>query len=128
MKTGLIETCKEIVELEDFNLNMSKFKAENECGTAYCIAGRLAALDGYPDGYEDEYGYTVDGFDYIVYSYEKIGEEYCDYEEVSANWWFLFDQDWPNSLEDAKRRAQYIIDNGKIPDDFNGDVKEWLEL
>ena len=57
MKVGLIETCKEIVALEDdFILDMGYFENScNKCGTSYCIAGRLAHLDGYPK----EFGYIT---------------------------------------------------------------------
>ena len=116
MKTGLISTCKEIVALEDFNIEMKRFEGENDCGTCYCVAGRLAMLDGHPEKY-----YRQFAFDYVEYSYNKLEASYDSRTEDDVRlWYFLFSEQWSDSLKDAKERAQYVIDNGgSIPKHWN---------
>ena len=132
MKVGLIETCKEIVALEDnFILDMGDFEdAGHECGTSYCIAGRLAHLDGYPKGFAGHYS----GFNYEGYSLHKIGSRFAT-SEGNEVWSFLFSAWWPDSLLAAKERAQYVMDTGGVPigwsykeatgDLDDGELLEW---
>jgi hypothetical protein len=105
------ETLKRILELkDDFKLDLTMFKrgnSQNECSTSYCIAGRLAYLDNYPEEYSDGLF-----FDYISYSSDLIEVHRLD----SALWKFLFSGNWPNSLIHAKERAQYVLDTGDVPE------------
>lgn len=119
MKTGIINTCKEILELkDDFTLDMCMFERDIHCGTSYCIAGRLAYLDNYPKKFYD-CDYEV--FEYLAYSLFKIEHGGCEFSSGSDSpiWTFLFGEEWPSCLEHAKRRAQYLIDNkGQVPEWF----------
>ncbi len=114
--TKILETCKRILELEEFNLEMKTFcsdrlrlKEEHTCGTSYCISGRLAHLDGYPREYIDEK---------VKFNYGSYSLDLVQYD--TTIWRFLFSPSWNNSLEHAKKRAQYIIDHKSAPEDWDG--------
>lgn len=131
MPYQLIQTAKRILRLEEtFQLDMSIYctngddlerlldKAEHSCGTSYCLAGYLAHADGYPKKYR--YADSIGpAFDYTKYSKVLIGED--PNTHTSANWDWLFDSEWENSFEQAKARAQYVVDNHCIPEDFDPD-------
>ena len=129
MKVGLIETCKEIVALQDdFILDMEYFEdASNLCGTSYCIAGRLAHLDDYPKEFMEEFEFITSNegvFNCARYSTTKIGDTDTPYFADSETWSFLFSELWPDNLIAAKERAQYVIDNGGIPEGWCLDEAE----
>ena len=121
MNISIMDTCKEILELEDnFELDMSVYYEHTDKygNTSYCIAGRLAYLDGYPKAF---YNNLTNKFDYLSYSLSKLGDPDWKTKVGSKNpaWVFLFEEEWPNSLNHAERRAQYLLDNqGQVPDWF----------
>lgn len=118
------QTAKRILELEDnFKLNMTMFcslnnslNEEHECGTTYCLAGILAHQDGYPK----EYISCISGyFFYWSYSEDLIG-----FGIEENEWRFLFSEFWSNSLEHAKKRAQYVLENDACPNEEEF-VRDW---
>ena len=118
MNPKLKDTLERIVALEDnFILDMKDFKSTpHECDTSYCIAGRLAYLDGYPEKYKK----SDNRFYYCNYS----GDLLCS-EMFSDLWYFIFSSGWEDSLSHAKSRAQYVLDNdGEIPKGWCGDFVE----
>lgn len=126
----LRKTCERIVALEDnFILKMGSFTSlhhnvddhqiilsgEHPCGTTYCIAGILAHLDGYPEQYSERDRSDFDYHAYIIGSLmdDIPGSRLTHYH---YNEW-LFSSSWPNSLEYAKIRAQYLLDHDfRIPE------------
>ena len=106
------KTCERILALDDFDIYMGAFKTEHECGTSYCIAGRLAFLDGFPSEFNYFFKFTrIPKFSFSQYSWSLI-----QHNEMIWSW--LFDSSWPNSLEHAKQRAAYLIKYGAVPYDF----------
>lgn len=120
-------TAKRLIELpETFNLDMRSFceiekfdKAiapKPECGTSFCGAGYLAAIDEYPeDFWEHSLCAEHREFNYSKYSDSLIGDK-----ELTPNfdekWEFLFSCCWPNSFKSLKARAQYALDTDDVPD------------
>ncbi|KPW03219.1 hypothetical protein AN390_01294 [Pseudoalteromonas sp. P1-11] len=111
-------TAKRILELEPFEVDMVCFsnisnhsslenlrQRANECGTTFCIAGRLAHIDGFPDEY-----WCEDHFNFTGYS-----TELCGHSLMSEEWDFLFSMNWPDSLQAAKRRAAYVLEHDASP-------------
>ena len=91
---------------------MPAFKKDHECGTSYCIAGRLAFLNGYPD----EFKLAIDSNGKYEFSYDAYSSSLV--EKSGIFWSWLFDASWPNSLDHAKQRASYLIKHGAVPHDF----------
>ena len=117
MNDKLKQTLERILALEDdFKLEMGSFETVNSCGTSYCIAGILAAKDNYPKQFISD---VTGKIEYIRYSYDLVNGS----DDI---WDFLFSIQWPNCLAHAKKRAQYVLDNGDAPEDFNfkWDIKE----
>lgn len=106
------QTAKRILELEDnFNLEMRSFcsshpfiQEKHERETTYCLAGWLAYLDGYPEEYRG-----------IKFKHRKYSADLIGYSCYTDEWGFLFSANWSNSLEEAKKRAQYVLDNNSYP-------------
>lgn len=111
------ETLQRIIDLEPFHINMTAFCSEDKvlqehtCGTTYCIAGRLAHLDNYPDEYRDS---PHEDFNYDAYSTDILD----DSKGIQGLWTYLFDPGWPDDLESAKDRARYVLENERLPHDF----------
>jgi len=110
---------------ESFELDMRSFCGSEEgmpktnaCGTSFCFAGYLAALDGHPE----EFIYGADIFMYERYSVGLLGvSDSCD-----DPWAFFFEYNWPSTFKDLKERCQYVIDNnGAIPEEFNSRENTW---
>lgn len=112
------QTAERILELEPFKIEMMCFtdlpmraglcelrERAHECGTAFCIAGRLAALDDFPDEY-----WKDDHFDFRGYS-----TDLCGFNLMSDEWRFLFEAFWPDSLDAAKERAAYVLEHNDCP-------------
>lgn len=119
------KTAHRILNLEDFDVDMVCFsnianhlslenlrRRAHECGTTFCIAGRLAHIDGFPEAYWRE-----DHFDFTSYS-----SDLCGHYFTSAEWDFLFSMSWPDSLQAAKDRATYVLLHDRPPH-----VSEWEE-
>lgn len=119
------QTAKRIMELETFEVDMVCFSSINnhlslenlrreahECGTTFCIAGRLAFIDGFPEAYWDE-----DHFDFTGYS-----ADVCGHSIMSDEWDFMFSMNWPDDLNAAKERAAYVLEFDKCPP-----ATEWEE-
>ncbi|GEK54221.1 hypothetical protein [Pseudoalteromonas espejiana] len=111
-------TAKRILELEPFEVDMVCFsnisnhtslenlrQRANECGTTFCIAGRLAHIDGFPQEF-----WCEDHFDFTGYSTELCGKGL-----MSEEWDFLFSMNWPDSLIEAKKRAAYVLKHDASP-------------
>jgi hypothetical protein len=119
------QTAKRIMELGDFDVDMVCFsnisnhssledlrRKAHECGTTFCIAGRLAHIDGFPEAY-----WCGDHFDFTGYSTDQ-----CGHGLMSEEWDFLFSMSWPDSLQAAKERAGYVLEHDDSPC-----VSEWEE-
>lgn len=111
-------TAHRILNLEDFDVDMVYFsnianhlsledlrREAHECGTTFCIAGRLAHIDGFPEAY-----WCEDHFDFTHYS-----SDICGYDFFSTEWDFLFAPWWPDDLDAAKERAAYVLEHGSAP-------------
>ena len=139
--TKLVETAKKVLELPDTldsHVYMRKFQGSldtispdfmqsvqespNTCGTSFCIAGWLAAYDGFPKEHRDysEIDKRNFHFKYIDYSETLTGQDSEDLE-----WKFLFFDYWPNSLKAAKKRAKHLIDNGGVAPPIETWLKEF---
>lgn len=118
-------TAHRVLELEDFGVDMVCFsnipkpssledlrRKAHECGTTFCIAGRLAHLDGFPEEY-----WCEDHFDFTGYS-----TDLCGHGLMSEEWDFLFNMNWPDSLQEAKKRATYVLLHDHSPC-----MSEWEE-
>lgn len=111
------ETLQRIIDLEPFHIDMTNFCSEDKvlqehvCGTTYCIAGRLAHLDEYPEEYRGVWG---EEFNYDLYSASLLDSN----REIPGLWSYLFDPCWPDDLESAKDRARYVLENERLPHDF----------
>lgn len=118
------EVAKRILEIEEgsFSIRMKSYAsiycaATNEiselnkgsCGTCFCLAGWLAHIDEYPVKYR--YG-SGNLFDHTAYMYDLVSGEG---EDILKKTEFLFSVNWPDDLAEAKRRAQYVLDNGTYP-------------
>lgn len=108
-KDALKITCERIVALDDFEINMANYIDTHDNVTSYCIAGRLAYLDEYPEEY------MVDGvFDNSAYIWGRlfgvVNDNYDINQILEIKLW-LFATKWPDSLEHAKARAQKLLDN-----------------
>lgn len=111
-------TAQRILDLEPFNIDMVNFSSINvhrdpeymerkahECGTTFCLAGRLAALDGFPTKFWSE----------DVFSFTHYSSDICGYGFFSTEWDFLFAPWWPDDLDAAKERAAYVLEHGSAP-------------
>lgn len=110
------QTAQRILNLEDnFKLEMHRYcsspflDASPECGTSFCLLGILAYQDNYPRKFRI----------HDIFFYEKYLEELIGFKSGSDEWSFLFDASWSNSLEHAKKRAQYVLDNDDYPKNFD---------
>ena len=118
----VVENAKQCLEIlnDDFELNFRDYNSygeggvpeEHVCNTSFCIAGRQAFKEGYPE----EYLY-VDGeficFNHYRYSLNKVKD--C------SVWSFFYDGRWCNDKEYARKRMQFIIDNKAIPHSLGGE-------
>lgn len=129
--------CNRILNLDpkDFKINMSSFCNENNinrellegntCGTTFCLVGWFAQQDGYPEKYRTGTNDTGSkfSFDYLEYSADFLGV--CNDTKYTL-WQFLFIDFWPNNLNLAKKRAQYLLDNDcNYPPDIDTWVKQF---
>lgn len=82
------------------------------CGTAMCIAGMQACIDGYPKEY-----FCSEGF----FDHEKFSEEKCGHDSFEKEWVFMYASYWPNDREKAIARCDYVIQHGNVPDRLEWD-------
>lgn len=135
MSDKIKAVCNRIINLDpkEFKLNMSSFCNQNyiskevlggnTCGTTFCLVGWLAQQDGYPEQYRtgtDDSGSKF-SFAYLAYSADFLG---IDDVTKSPLWQFLFIDFWPDKLNQAKKRAQYLLDNDC---NYPPDVDTWVE-
>lgn len=131
------ETLERILAMEPFDLEMEDYTnlvdllhdnnqhlsdledkvydASNHlCGTTYCLAGKLAAEDGYPEQFRNLIS-NNNFFNHTEYVNEYL-EFPCSLDE------FIFSGHWPNDLDQAKKRAQLMLDNAGYFDfeDYSG--------
>jgi len=132
-KVKNLEVAKRGLALpETFNLDMVEYNSKidyygdvmpepSDCDAAFCFAGYLAALDGYPSIYINYNIRTY--FDYYEYSIGLLGTK----STYSAKAWiFFFSHNWPSVFKDLKERCQYVIDNdGEIPKRFCVEDNDW---
>lgn len=109
------EVAKRILAIPEgkYTINMDEFCSiegvlipEHPCGTTYCLVGILAHEDGYPERYHftDDDGNAR--FDYCSYSIDISGADVH-----GTKWDYLFGMLNPDSLESAKERAEYVLEN-----------------
>lgn len=135
MSDKIKAVCNRILNLDpkDFRIDMSTFCNEryidkenlgrNTCGTTFCLVGWFAQQDGYPKQYrEEESNYDNKfTFDYLAYSADSLD---INIDSQSLLWQFLFIDFWPNDLNQAKKRAQYLLDNDC---NYPPDIDTWVE-
>lgn len=130
MDVFAVEVAKRILNItEHFEIRMTEFIGADspsevigvpvhECKTTFCIAGYLAHKDNYPKKYrihgDDPKPFA---FDYHSYSYALLGRKGRSMVNNSVWSWF-FSSAWDDSIEQAKFRAQYVVDNGYVPQDY----------
>lgn len=119
------ETLERILAMEPFNIEMYGYNdldfsllnvdsspeelgngiyepTNHPCGTTYCLAGKLAADDGYPEAYRD---LISRGF----FRHQAYIARHLEIDSTIED--FLFDAEWPDDLDQAKKRAQLVLDN-----------------
>ena len=99
--------------LGQYNLDMSMYQSGSPfCGSSFCMLGDLAHSD---KDFRAVYALGDAISPYVTYSEEKLG-----LSMGSMKWSWLFSPMWDNDIGHAKERCQYVIDNGKVPEDFFG--------
>lgn len=121
----MIKALNRILELEPFQISMCTYTdltftnhrkgmrpnhqpddyytvSKHPCGTAYCLAGKMAADDGYPEKYRIPT--NLDFFDHTEYVYDHLGFNVDTFD-------FIFGGLWPDDLDQAKLRAKIMLEN-----------------
>ena len=107
MNKALVNAAKRCLDnLGTYVLDMGSFYEDTSCGTSFCMLGDLYAED-HPNTPTAEAG------QYIIYSSTTIGLRF-----MSREWEWLFDSYWPNDLDQAKARCNYVIIHGAAPEEF----------
>ncbi len=114
-----IARAKLAEDKEQINLDMSTFSrgfaghlpgdVDLDCGTPACIAGHLTRYFPFS---EDELQETA-----FADACETFSER-CFSLNEGESWDFLFGYYWPNDIEEAIARIDYVIEHGRYPENY----------
>ena len=95
--------------------DMGHYYKEYGCGTSACFMGWTAF--SFPEYIE---ACKQKG---LVRPWLVVSEELFEIDCSGCTWYFLFAVDWPNDLEQAILRAEYLIEHDTPPENWDYELR-----